>query len=108
MQKIKKGDEVLVTTGKDKGKKGKVLSVFPSEQKVLVENLNQVTKHVKPNPNLGVEGGVQRISMPLPLSNVALIDPKSGKPTRVGIRILPDGKKVRIAKATSEIIDAAN
>lgn len=108
MQKIKKGDEVLVITGKDKGKKGKVLSVSPVEQKVLVEDLNQVTKHVKPNPNLGVEGGVKRISMPLPISNVALIDPKSGKPTKVGFRVLPDGKKVRVAKATSEIIDDAN
>lgn len=105
MQKIKKGDEVILITGKDKGKRGKVLAVYPKEQLVLVEGLNQVTKHVKANPQLQIEGGIQLVSKPVNISNVMLIDPKSTKPTRVGFRILPDGKKVRIAKATSEIID---
>jgi large subunit ribosomal protein L24 len=93
---IRKGDNVIVLTGKDKGKKGKVLSVFPDANKVLVEGVNLKKKHQKPRKR-GERGQTIDVSHPLDASNVSLIDPKSGKPTRVGYKILA-GKKIRIAK----------
>lgn len=100
--KIKKGDQVVVITGKDKGKKGEVLRVIPEDSRVLVAGVNVATKHTKPsqtNP-----GGIQKVELPVHISNVAIADPKSGKPTRVGSKVLKDGKKVRVAKKSGEQI----
>jgi large subunit ribosomal protein L24 len=102
MKKIRKGDEVIVTTGKDKGKRGTVLSV--DGEFVMVEGLNLVKKHVKPNPMKGTTGGVEAKSMPLQLSNVALVD-ANGKASRVGIKV-EDGKKLRFLKTTGATIGA--
>ena len=102
MKKIRKGDEVIVITGKDKNKRGTVLSVDGDH--VMVEGLNLVKKHVKPNPMKGTTGGVEAKSMPLQLSNVALVD-ANGKPSRVGIKV-EDGKKVRFLKSTGATISA--
>lgn len=102
MKKIRKGDEIIVVTGKDKNKRGTVLSV--DGDFVLVEGLNLVKKHVKPNPMKGTTGGVEAKSMPLQLSNVALVD-ANGKPSRVGIKV-EDGKKLRFLKTTGATIAA--
>jgi large subunit ribosomal protein L24 len=102
MKKVRKGDEVIVITGKDKGKRGTVLSVDGDH--VLVEGLNLVKKHVKPNPMKGTTGGVEAKSMPLQLSNVALVD-ANGKASRVGIKV-EDGKKLRFLKTTGATISA--
>ncbi|MDR5758344.1 50S ribosomal protein L24 [Caballeronia sp. LZ035] len=102
MNKIRKGDEVIVTAGKDKGKRGTVLVV--AEDRVTVEGINLVKKHVKPNPMKGTTGGVEAKSMPLHISNVALID-ANGKASRVGIK-LEDGKKVRFLKSTGATLNA--
>ncbi|CAH2770737.1 MAG: LSU ribosomal protein L24p (L26e) [uncultured Caballeronia sp.] len=97
MNKIRKGDEVIVTTGKDKGKRGVVLSVG-EERRVTVEGINLVKKHVKPNPMKGTTGGAEAKTMPLHISNVALVD-ANGKASRVGIKV-KGGKKVRFLKST--------
>ncbi|WP_429497928.1 50S ribosomal protein L24 [Robbsia andropogonis] len=102
MEKIRKGDEIIVITGKDKGKRGTVLLV--AEDHVVVEGLNLVKKHVKPNPMKGATGGVEAKAMPLQKSNVALVD-ANGKPSRVGIKV-EDGKKVRFLKSTGATISA--
>ncbi len=104
MRKIKKGDQVVVITGKDKGKKGKVLS-FEGDNRLLIEGINLVRKHQKPNPNRGVEGGIIEKSMPIHYSNVALFNPAINKADRVGFRLLADGRKVRYFKATNEVVD---
>ncbi|CAH2781824.1 MAG: LSU ribosomal protein L24p (L26e) [uncultured Caballeronia sp.] len=96
MNKIRKGDEVIVTTGKDKGKRGVVLSV--GEERVTVEGINLVKKHIKPNPMKGTMGGAEAKTMPLHISNVALVD-ANGKASRVGIKV-KGGKKVRFLKST--------
>ncbi|WP_041373302.1 50S ribosomal protein L24 [Phenylobacterium zucineum] len=100
--KIKKGDRVVVLTGKDKGREGSVLKVFPKEQRVLVEGLNMVQRHTRPS-QLDPQGGIKNKEAPLHLSNVAIVDSK-GKPTRVGFRVEGD-KKVRFAKTTGEVIN---
>jgi len=105
MNKIKKGDEVIVLTGKDKGKKGLVLSVV-SEEKILVEGINSVKKHQKPNPNKGIEGGIIDKQMPIHVSNVAIYNAQTKKADRVGFRVLEDGKKVRFFKSNNEVLDA--
>lgn len=105
MNKIKKGDEVIVLTGKDKDKRGVVLSVVSSD-KVLVEGVNTVKKHQKPNPNKGVEGGIVEKQMPIQVSNVAIYNPQTKKADRVGFRVLEDGKKVRFFKSNNEVLDA--
>lgn len=105
MRKIKKGDQVVVTTGKDKGKKGAVLG-FEGDDRVLVEGVNIVKKHQKPNPNRGVNGGIVEKPASIHISNVSLFNPISNKPDRVGFRILADGRKVRYFKATNEVVDA--
>ena len=104
ISKIKKGDEVIVTTGKDKGRQGTVLRVFDDER-VLVENINVVKKHQKPNPNAGVGGGIIEKEMPLHMSNVMLYNPITKKGDRVGIRTLEDGRKVRYFKSNDEVVD---
>jgi len=105
MNKIKKGDEVIVLTGKDNGKTGVVLSVI-SNDKVLVEGINTVKKHQKPNPNKGIEGGITEKQMPVNVSNVAIYNPQTKKADRVGFKVLEDGKKVRFFKSNNEVLDA--
>ncbi|ORU92338.1 MAG: 50S ribosomal protein L24 [Cycloclasticus sp. symbiont of Poecilosclerida sp. N] len=105
MNKIKKGDEVIVLTGKDKGKRGLVLSVV-SADKVLIEGINTVKKHQKPNPNKGVEGGIIEKQMPINVSNVAIYNEQTKKADRVGFRTLEDGKKVRFFKSNNEVLGA--
>lgn len=102
--KIKKDDEVIVLTGKDKGKKGKVLKVMPQESRVLVAGINQVKRHTK--PGLGGNGGIITKEASMHVSNVALVDPKDGKATRVGYTVLKDGTKARVAKRSGETINA--
>lgn len=104
MRKIKKGDQVVVLTGKDKGKRGTVLA-FDGEDRLVVEGVNLVRKHQKPNPNRGVSGGIVEKSMSIHVSNVALFNPGTSKPDRVGFRLLADGRKVRFFKATNEVVD---
>ena len=94
---VKKGDTVIVLSGKDKGKKGKVLAVSPAEQKVIVEGLNMVTKHVKPR-RMGEPGGIVKAEGAMYASKVQLVCPRCGKPTRIGHKILADGSKVRMCK----------
>jgi large subunit ribosomal protein L24 len=103
--KIKKGDRVEVLTGRDKGKRGEVLAVRPEEKRALVQGVNIVKRHQKPQ-GMGQPGGIQEKEASIHLSNLALIDPKSGKATRVGFRILEDGRKVRVAKPSGEVLDA--
>jgi large subunit ribosomal protein L24 len=102
--KIKKGDEVIVISGKDKGKRGTVVKVL-EDNRLVVENVNMVKKHTKPNPNKGEPGGILDKEMPLDISNVALYNPTTGKGDRVGFKILEDGKKVRIFKSNQEVVD---
>lgn len=101
---VKKGDNVIVITGKDKGKKGRVLQAYPTDNRVLVEGVNIVKKHSRPtqaNPN----GGIVSQESPIHSSNVMLVDPKTGEVTRVGNKVLDNGKKVRIAKKSGEVLD---
>ena len=102
--KIKKGDEVVILTGKDKGSKGEVLKVLPEERRVVVQGVNVVKKHRKPT-QLNPQGGIENIEKSIHVSNVALVDPKEGKATRVGFKVLKDGKKVRVAKRSGETVE---
>lgn len=101
---VKKDDVVIVISGKDKGKKGRVIAAYPRENRVLVEGVNMVKKHQKPN-QLYQQGGIIEQEASIHVSNVMHIDPKSGKVTRIGYKVLDNGKKVRIAKRSGEIID---
>ena len=100
--KIKKGDQVVVITGRDKGTKGEVLKVLIAESRVLVQGVNMVTKHNKPSQISA--GGIEKKELPIHISNVAIADPKSGKASRVGFKTLKDGKRVRVAKKSGETI----
>ena len=104
MNKIKKGDEVIVRTGKDKGRRGTVLQIFDDER-ILVEGVNLAKKHTKPNPNIGEQGGILDKAMPLDISNVLVFNPKSKKGERVGIRVNDDGSKERIFRGTGDVVD---
>ena len=104
MRKIKKGDQVVVLAGKDKGKQGAVLSV-PGSDKVIVENINIVRKHAKANPMKGEPGGIVDKEMPLHISNVAIFNSVTGKADRVGFKSLEDGRKVRFFKSNGEVVD---
>ncbi len=104
MQKIKKGDDVVVRTGKDKGKSGRVTKILKNN-KVLVEGINQAKKNQKPNPNAGVSGGIIVKDMPIDISNIGIYNPATKKPDRIGFRFLEDGKKVRYFKSTNEVVD---
>ena len=105
MNKMRKGDEVVVITGKDKGRRGTVLQVFDDER-VLVEGVNVAKKHTKPNPNMGVQGGIVDQDMPIDISNVMVFNPKTKKGDRVGIKVSDDGKtKERIFRSTGEAVD---
>jgi large subunit ribosomal protein L24 len=102
--RIRKGDQVVVIAGSAKGTRGEVLSVLPQVEKAVVRGVAVAKRHTKPN-RVNQEGGIVAKEMPVHLSNLQLVDPKSGKPTRVGFRVLEDGRKVRVAKATGEIIE---
>ena len=104
MNKIRKGDEVIVLTGKDKGKRGTVLRV--QEGSLVVEGVNRVRKAVKPNPMRGTTGGFMDKDMPIDVSNVALFNPVTGKGDRVGVKTLEDGRMVRFFKSNGEVVDA--
>lgn len=105
MHKIRKGDDVVVSVGKDSGKRGTVLRVLPDADKLIVENVNIVKKHTKPNPQAGVPGGIVEKEMPIHVSNVMLYNPQTKKGDRVGFKILADGRKVRVFKSTDEVVD---
>ena len=101
--KIKKGDKVIVITGKDKGKTGEVTKVLVQENKVIVSGINIAKRHTKPSQESA--GGIISKEMPIQISNVAYVDPKTNKPTRLGIKIDKDGRKVRFAKKSGEVVD---
>ena len=104
MKKIKRDDEVIVTTGKDKGKRGKVLKV-QDDGRVIVSGINMMKKHTKPNPMLGTPGGIVEKEAPIQVSNVAIFNPQTGKADRVGFQVKEDGSKVRIFRSTDEAVD---
>ncbi|CAO3351470.1 50S ribosomal protein L24 [Azospirillum melinis] len=101
--KIKTKDKVIVLTGRDKGKTGEVLKVFPKENRAVVQGVNVVKKHQRASARS--QGGIIEMEAPINVSNLAHVDPKDGKPTRVGFKILEDGRKVRVAKRSGEVID---
>jgi large subunit ribosomal protein L24 len=105
MQRIKKGDEVVVLAGRDKGKRGTVLRRVDTDH-LVVEGVNRVKKHQRPNPMKGVTGGIVEKDMPIHISNIALFNPATKKPGRIGIKTLEDGRKVRVFKANGEQVDA--
>jgi len=105
MQKIRKGDDVIVTTGKDKGKRGTVLRRV-DDRHLLVEGVNRAKKHQKPNPMKGQTGGIVDMDMPIDISNVALFNPQTQKADRIGFKTLEDGRKVRVFKSNGEVVDA--
>jgi large subunit ribosomal protein L24 len=101
--KIKKGDNVVVITGRDKGKTGEVLRVFPADSRVIVQGINSAKRHTR--PRMGDHGGIVEKELSIHISNVAHIDPRSSKPTRIGYKHLGDGRKVRFARRSGEVID---
>ena len=101
--KIKKGDQVIVIAGRDKGARGEVLKVLPKENRAIVKGVNVVKRHQKATQT--VEGGIITKEAPIHISNLAHVDPKNGKPTRVGFKVLEDGRKVRYSKRSGEVID---
>lgn len=101
--KVRKGDRVVVLSGRDRGKVGEVLRAIPREERVIVSGVNIIKRHTRPRP--GHPGGIDEREAPVHVSNVAHVDPVSGKPTRVGFRVLEDGRKVRFAKRSGEVID---
>ena len=105
MERIKKGDDVIVIAGKDKGKRGTVLRIVDARH-VVVEGVNRVKKHQRPNPMKGLTGGIVDKDMPIDISNVALFNPQTKKADRVGFRLMDDGRKVRVFKSNGEMVDA--
>ena len=104
--KLKRNDEVIVITGKDKGRRGKIKQILSVRGRVLVDGINMVKKHVRPNPNQQEQGGIKEIEAPIQISNVAIYNPVSKKADRVGFKKLEDGRKVRIFKSDNEQIDS--
>jgi len=104
MKRIRKGDQVIVISGKDKGRQGTVLKIM-ADDRVLVEQINMVKKHTKPNPMQGVEGGIVEKEMPLHISNVMLFNPVTNKGDRIGFKLLEDDRKVRYFKSNGEVVD---
>ena len=102
---IRKNDNVVVTTGKDRGKRGRVMRVVPDKNRVIVEGVNVIKRHTKPNPQRNVKGGVVEREAALHASNVQLVCPECGKPTRIGKKILGDGRKVRICRKCEGVVD---
>ena len=103
MHRIKKGDEVIVTAGKDKGRRGNVMAILGD--RVMVENINVVKKHAKANPMAGIEGGIIEKEMSIHISNIMPFNPATNKGDRIGIKTLEDGKKVRFFKSNNEVVD---
>jgi large subunit ribosomal protein L24 len=103
-KKFRKGDQVIVLTGRDKGKKGEILKMLPQEARAIVQGVNVVKRHQRPSQTQA--GGIIEKEAPIHISNIALVDPKTGETTRVGIKTLEDGRRVRFAKASGEVIDA--
>jgi len=104
MNKIKKGDDVIVIAGKDKGKRGNIMRVLENGR-VMVDGINIVKKHVRPNPQAGETGGIVEQEAAMDISNISLYDAASGKASRVGVKVLEDGKKVRVYKTSGEMVD---
>jgi len=104
MNRIKKGDDVIVIAGKDKGKQGSVLHIMPSGR-LIVSDVNMAKRHTKPNPNKGVPGGIVEKEMSIDPSNIMLFNPQTQKGDRIGFRVLEDGRKVRYFKSTDEVVD---
>ena len=102
--RIRKGDQVLVISGASKGRRGEVLRVIPKDERAVVQGVNMMTKHSKPK-GIGQPGGIVQVEAPLHLSNLKLVDPKTGTASKVGFRVLEDGRKVRVAKATGNLIE---
>ena len=105
MQKIKRDDEVIVIAGRDKGKRGKVVKVL-ADDRLIVAGVHMIKKHQKPNPQLGVAGGIVEKEAPIQVSNVAIFNAATGKADRVGFKVLEDGKKIRIFKSNGEAVEA--
>ena len=105
MNRIKKGDDVIVIAGKDKGRRGTVISINDVDDEVLVEGVNVVKKHQKPNPNAGLQGGIVDQERAIHVSNVMLFNPATGKGDRVGVKTLEDGRRVRFFKSNNEVVD---
>jgi len=105
MEKIKKGDDVIVIAGRDKGKRGTVVRRVDSRH-IVVEGINRVKKHVRPNPMKGQQGGIVDRDMPIDISNVALFNPQTQKADRIGLKVLDDGRRVRVFKSNGEMVDA--
>jgi len=103
--KIKKGDTVEVIAGKDSGKRGRVLKVDPTRDRVVVEGVNMIKRHTRPNPQKRIQGGIVEREAGIHVSNVMVVSPDSGRPTRIGYKILDDGRKVRVSKTDGAILD---
>ncbi len=106
MNKIRKGDQVVVITGKDTGKRGTVLRMIPDQDRLLVEGINRVKKHTKPNPMKGLTGGIIEKEMSIHVSNIAIFNPVTSKADRVGFKTLEDSRKVRVFRSNGEVVDA--
>jgi large subunit ribosomal protein L24 len=102
---VRKNDNVVVITGKDRGKRGRVLKVVPAKNRLIVEGVNVIKRHTKPNPQRGIKGGLVEREAALHASNVQLVCPECGKPTRLGSRLLADGRKVRICRKCEGVVD---
>jgi large subunit ribosomal protein L24 len=102
---VRKNDEVIVTAGKDRGKRGRVLQVLPEKNRVLVEGVNMIKRHTRANPQKNVKGGIVEREAAIHASNVMPVDPDSGKPTRVGRKVLDDGRRVRVSRRTGGVMD---
>ena len=104
MKKIRKGDQIVVLAGRDKGKRGAVLLML-DDGRVVVQNINMIKRHTRPNPNKGITGGIVDKEAPIDISNIALLNPTTGKGERVGFKSLADGRKVRVWKKSGEVVD---
>ena len=102
---IRKNDQVIVQAGKDRGKKGRVLSVVPDKNRVIVEGVNLIKRHTRPNPQRNIKGGIVEREAAIHMSNVMLVDPDTNEPTRVGTKVLSDGTRVRISRKSGQAID---
>ena len=102
---VRKNDNVLVVTGKDRGKRGRVLKIDPVKNRVVVEGVNMIKRHTKPNPGKNIKGGIVEREAPIHASNVLLLDPDSNEPTRLGSKTLPDGRRVRISRKSGAVVD---
>ena len=102
---IRKNDQVVVRAGKDRGKRGRVLSVLPEKNRVIVEGVNLIKRHTRPNPQKNIKGGIVEREAPIHASNVMLLDPDSNEPTRLGVKVLPDGRRVRISRKSGTVVD---